>query len=96
MGEQGFPALLKVAKKFKVKGKGHEVSASSDNADVFQTADLNNLLNVYQMWAHHMFPKGDFAHTLERVEVVCRKRRMVVSSLQMLLLCYSFPDDRHD
>ncbi|OCF40934.1 hypothetical protein I317_05293 [Kwoniella heveanensis CBS 569] len=61
---RGFPALCRAAKKFKVKGKGNEAK------------DLRNLLNMYQMWAHGMFPKGDFAHTINRVEVVCRTRRM--------------------
>lgn len=31
------------------------------------------------MWAHGMFPKGDFMGTMQRVEVVCRTRRMEVS-----------------
>ncbi|WVF69950.1 hypothetical protein IAT40_004735 [Kwoniella sp. CBS 6097] len=62
--DRGFPALCRAAKKFKVKGKGNEAK------------DLRNLLSMYQMWAHGMFPKGDFAHTVNRVEVVCRTRRM--------------------
>ena len=43
-----------------------------------QAEDLANLMDVYQMWAHKMFPKGDFAHTIQRVEVMCRGRRMNV------------------
>ncbi|WVQ97993.1 hypothetical protein IAU59_005113 [Kwoniella sp. CBS 9459] len=62
--DRGFPALCRAAKKFKVRGKGNEAK------------DLRTLLNMYQMWAHGMFPKGDFAHTVNRVEVVCRSRRM--------------------
>ncbi|OCF58894.1 hypothetical protein L486_03387 [Kwoniella mangroviensis CBS 10435] len=62
--DRGIPALCRAAKKFKVKGKGHE------------TQDLKNLLNMYQMWAHGMFPKGDFQHTINRVEVICRSKRM--------------------
>ncbi|ORX38877.1 replication fork protection component Swi3-domain-containing protein [Kockovaella imperatae] len=64
MGPNGFPALMKAAKRFKVRGKGREAE------------DLRELLSVYQMWAHGMFPKGDFHGTIARVEVVCRKRRM--------------------
>ncbi|KAK4687832.1 replication fork protection complex subunit TIPIN/Csm3/Swi3, partial [Tremellales sp. Uapishka_1] len=64
MGERGFPALMAIAKKFRSGGKGKE------------HADLRNLLGTYQMWAHGMFPKGDFKHTLVRVETVCRTRRM--------------------
>jgi len=30
------------------------------------------------MWAHGMFPKGDFAGTIARVENVCRTRRLEV------------------
>ncbi|WVW78555.1 hypothetical protein I302_100511 [Kwoniella bestiolae CBS 10118] len=62
--DRGIPALCRAAKRFKVKGKGHE------------TQDLRNLLNMYQMWAHGMFPKGDFQHTVNRVEVICRSKRM--------------------
>ncbi|WWC86980.1 uncharacterized protein L201_001861 [Kwoniella dendrophila CBS 6074] len=62
--DRGIPALCRAAKKFKAKGKGYE------------TQDLTNLLNVYQMWAHGMFPKGDFQHTINRVEVICRSKRM--------------------
>lgn len=36
---------------------------------------------MYQMWAHGMFPKGDFAHTMHRTETVCRSRRMEVGFL---------------
>ncbi len=43
-----------------------------------QAADLRDLLGVYQFWAHGMFPKGDFASTIARVENVCRTRRMEV------------------
>lgn len=35
-------------------------------------------MDAYQMWAHGMFPKGDFAHTVQRVETVCTTRRMEV------------------
>ncbi|WWC59334.1 uncharacterized protein I303_101886 [Kwoniella dejecticola CBS 10117] len=62
--DRGIPALCRAAKRFKVKGKGYE------------SQDLKNLLNMYQMWAHGMFPKGDFQHTINRVEVICRSRRM--------------------
>ncbi|RSH92096.1 hypothetical protein EHS25_008508 [Saitozyma podzolica] len=64
MSDRGFPALMKSAKKFKPRGKGQEAK------------DLRDLLGIYQIWAHGMFPKGDFASTIARVEVVCRTRRM--------------------
>ncbi|WOO83793.1 Chromosome segregation in meiosis protein 3 [Vanrija pseudolonga] len=64
LAPKGFPALMKFAKKFKPRGKGHE------------TKDLRRLMDAYQMWAHGMFPKGDFAHTVQRVETVCTTRRM--------------------
>lgn len=43
-----------------------------------QTADLKALLEVYQIWAHRMFPRGDFMGTMTRVENVLRTRRMEV------------------
>ncbi|ODN82303.1 hypothetical protein L202_02581 [Cryptococcus amylolentus CBS 6039] len=60
----GLPALMRSAKKFKTHGKGREKD------------DLRNLLHMYQMWAHGMFPKGSFAQTMDRTEKVCRTRRM--------------------
>jgi hypothetical protein len=45
-----------------------------------QEKDLRDLLNVYQLWAHGMFPKGDFEGTIKRVETICRSRRMEVGS----------------
>ncbi|RSH86506.1 uncharacterized protein EHS24_004766 [Apiotrichum porosum] len=65
LGPKGMPALMGVAKKWKPRGKGHEVK------------DLNRLLDVYQMWAHSMFPRGEFLQTMQRVETVCRTRRMM-------------------
>ena len=82
MGDNGFPALMKAAKRFRPRGKGKEVCWDqlrwSRRADE-QEKDLRDLLNVYQLWAHGMFPKGDFEGTIKRVETVCRSRRMEVS-----------------
>lgn len=69
LSENGIPALCRAAKKFKPRGKGREAD------------DLRQVLNMYQMWAHGMFPKGDFAHTMHRTETVCRSRRMEVGFL---------------
>ncbi|CAK9782671.1 Swi3-domain-containing protein [Cutaneotrichosporon oleaginosum] len=65
LGPKGFPALVAAARKFKVKGKGHE------------TSDLERLMDTYQVWAHGMFPKGEFGYTIGRIEAVCRKNQMV-------------------
>lgn len=43
-----------------------------------QTADLKALMQTYQIWAHRMFPKGDFMGTMTRVENNLRTRRMEV------------------
>lgn len=43
-----------------------------------QAKDLRDILNLYQLWAHGMFPKGDFEGTIKRVETLCRGRRMEV------------------
>lgn len=45
-----------------------------------QAADLRDLLSQYQLWAHGMFPKGDFASTVSRVETVCRTKQMEVGA----------------
>lgn len=44
-------------------------------------------MDVYQLWAHSMFPKGDFSYTVQRVEAVCRKRLMEVSSSPVEVQC---------
>jgi len=105
MGDHGFPALLKSAKRFKPRGKGNEVGRVNTlvyrlhperfdtrrgkdgiriNTDI-KHKDLRDLLTVYQLWAHGMFPKGDFEGTIKRVETICRTRRMEVS-----FICPSF------
>ncbi|TFK92093.1 Swi3-domain-containing protein [Polyporus arcularius HHB13444] len=63
----GFPALVKQAKNFKPKGKGHELS------------DLNRLLNVYHFWSHKMHPNTQFIDTVQRVEKLCHSKRMAVA-----------------
>jgi hypothetical protein len=94
MGEYGLPALMKDAKRFKVRGKGHEVSRRQAWTSAFpfechtmvrrtdgKAQDLKSLLSTYQIWAHRMFPRGDFMGTMGRVENVLRTRRMEVSPL---------------
>lgn len=46
---------------------------------MYQAQDLKSLLSTYQIWAHRMFPRGDFMSTMGRVENVLRTRRMEVS-----------------
>lgn len=88
LGPKGMPALMGVAKKWKPRGKGHEVgrccccrgrACQPLTTCSSQVKDLNRLLDVYQMWAHSMFPRGEFLQTMQRVETVCRTRRMMVS-----------------
>ncbi|OSC97139.1 Swi3-domain-containing protein [Trametes coccinea BRFM310] len=67
LGEDGFPALMKQAKTFKPKGKGHELQ------------DLNRLMNVYQFWAHKMYPNNHFIDTVQRVEKLCHTKRMHIA-----------------
>jgi hypothetical protein len=43
-----------------------------------QQSDLNNLLSMYQLWAHGMFPKATFKDTVNRIEKVCHQRDMQV------------------
>ncbi|KAI6103391.1 replication fork protection component Swi3-domain-containing protein [Pisolithus sp. B1] len=66
IGSSGLPQLIKDVKGFKPKGKGHEHS------------DLNRLLQVYQFWAHRMYPKTPFRDTINRVEKLCHSKRMQV------------------
>ncbi|KAJ9100604.1 hypothetical protein QFC21_003648 [Naganishia friedmannii] len=59
LGDRGFPALIKDAKRFRIRGKGHEAK------------DLANLLSMYQLWAHQMYPKMTFGDTVTKVETLC-------------------------
>ncbi|KAI0831341.1 replication fork protection component Swi3-domain-containing protein [Trametes gibbosa] len=67
VGPDGFPALVKQTKDFRPKGKGHELQ------------DLNRLMNVYQFWAHKLYPNTQFSDTVERVEKLCHSKRMNVA-----------------
>ncbi|KAG8743315.1 hypothetical protein FRC12_015083 [Ceratobasidium sp. 428] len=67
LDRDGLPALVRQVKELNIKGKGHEMS------------DLNRLMQMYQLWAHKMFPKMQFNDTVERVERLCRSRRMHVA-----------------
>lgn len=84
LGKDGFPALLRQVKDFKPRGKGHEACViaihPSDYADTIlhQISDLNRLMNIYQFWTHRLHPKIQFGDNVQRIERVCRSRRMQV------------------
>ena len=84
LSKEGFPALIQQVKDFKPRGKGHEVCGRVDNLvdmvdDVLiQVSDLNRLMNIYQYWAHQMYPKTQFSDTVQRVEKLCHSKRMMV------------------
>lgn len=46
-------------------------------------ANLSRFIEMTQLWAHRMYPKGQFSDTVERVEKLCHSRRMVVSKLSV-------------
>lgn len=87
LGQDGLPALLKQAKTFKPKGKGHEVRLLPLSLSMRffmhgrQATDLNRLLQVYGYWTHKMFPKTPFRETVKRVEKLCHSKRMHVRTL---------------
>lgn len=94
LGPQGFPALVKQAKEFKPRGKGHEVRCHQSESQLgltrMQVSDLNRLLQVYQFWTHRMYPKGTFHDTVQRVEKLCHSKRMHVRNCILalrLVLC---------
>ncbi|KAM5532058.1 hypothetical protein V8D89_014309 [Ganoderma adspersum] len=67
LGPEGFPALVRQAKEFRPKGKGHELS------------DLKRLFTVYQFWSHQMYPNTQFMDTVQRTERLCHSKRMHVA-----------------
>lgn len=46
--------------------------------NTLQEDDLRRLMNVYQLWAHQMFPAGSFKDTISQVEKLCKKRSIKV------------------
>lgn len=46
--------------------------------------DLTNLMKVYQLWTHQLFPATNFSDTVGRIEIVCKKRVMSVRSAAFL------------
>lgn len=91
LGPDGFPALVKQAKNFKPRGKGHEVRSvqlcSFQVAHAIQVSDLNRLLQVYQFWTHKMYPKTQFRGTVQRVEKLCHSKRMHVRVFGQTVAC---------
>ncbi|KAI6005619.1 replication fork protection component Swi3-domain-containing protein [Pisolithus albus] len=75
IGPSGLPQLIKDVKGFKPKGKGNEARILWTS---YPHADLNRLLQVYQFWAHRMYPKAPFRDTINRVEKLCHSKRMQV------------------
>lgn len=89
LSDKGIPSLIKDAKHWQPKGKGHEVSlvqpvvfeVSNSPSSLIgngQISDLNRLIRVYQYWAHQMYPRHTFNDTIERVEKLTHSRRMHV------------------
>ena len=64
-----------------------------------KTEDLDRLMSIYQFWAHNMFPKTQFRDTIDRVERVCRSRRMLVRlsvHMYQLSLMIRHPSDQYE
>jgi hypothetical protein len=66
LSEKGLPKFVANVKKIKFKGKGHEVE------------NLDKLLAFYQIWGHELYPKLIFKSIVEKVEKVCKERRLKV------------------
>lgn len=53
---------------------------------LLQAANLAQVMEMYQMWSHRMFPKMQFRDTAERVEKLCHSRRMMVRTRAVTML----------
>jgi hypothetical protein len=47
-------------------------------------------MTTYRLWAHNMFPKSNFRDTVQRIEVVCKKRPMQVGRRVVRIICDPF------
>lgn len=82
LGDNGFRALVAQTKKFKVhnpKGKDPKKDRPSAMDKDPEFANLSRFIEMTQLWAHRMYPKGQFSDTVERVEKLCHSRRMVTA-----------------
>ncbi|KAG8892581.1 hypothetical protein FRC01_014077, partial [Tulasnella sp. 417] len=80
LGDNGFRALVAQTKNFKVqnpKGKDPKKDKLSSADKDPEFANLSRFIEMTQLWAHRMYPKGQFSDTVERVEKLCHSRRMV-------------------
>lgn len=68
LSEKGIPKLRRITKeRLRFRGKGHEF------------ADVQRLLNTYQLWLDDLFPKAKFADGLALVERVGHRRGVKVA-----------------
>ncbi|KAG9017086.1 hypothetical protein FRB90_001816 [Tulasnella sp. 427] len=82
LGDNGFRALITQTKKFKVhnpKGKDPKKEKLLPADKDPEYANLSRFIEMTQLWAHRMYPKGQFSDTVERVEKLCHSRRMVTA-----------------
>jgi hypothetical protein len=97
LSDRGLPALIKDAKRFRIRGKGHEVRLSFfvfpcwrpsliTSRPRSKAKDLNNLLSTYQMWTHQLFPIMPFTETVARVETLCHSKLVKVSLSSFLAI----------
>ncbi|KAJ3353370.1 hypothetical protein HDU83_006855 [Entophlyctis luteolus] len=64
LSQDGLPALFRMTKSLKFKGKKHEFE------------DLQYLMFQYQKWGHGVFSKFVFSSFIEGAEKVCKERRV--------------------
>ncbi|KAI8902935.1 replication fork protection component Swi3-domain-containing protein [Globomyces pollinis-pini] len=72
LSPMGFNKLIRIVKKKKFKGTGHEVQ------------DLESLLSIIQNWGHELFPNLKLYDLICNTEKLCRSRRIRVYRNELL------------
>ncbi|KAF9281472.1 chromosome segregation in meiosis- protein [Mortierella alpina] len=72
MGEKGLPLLINNGKRLKIRQKYKDTAEKHANAK----QNLEDLMRLYQTWAHNLFPKATFRDFIVLAENKCKTKQM--------------------
>ncbi|KAF9562696.1 hypothetical protein EC968_005178 [Mortierella alpina] len=72
MGEKGFPVLINNGKRLKIRQKYKDTAEKQANAK----QNLEDLMRLYQTWAHNLFPKATFRDFIVQAENKCKTKQL--------------------
>ncbi|KAF9929226.1 ATP synthase F0 subcomplex subunit OSCP atp5 [Mortierella alpina] len=72
MSEKGFPLLINNGKRLKIRQKYKDTAEKQANAK----QNLEDLMRLYQTWAHNLFPKATFRDFIVQAENKCKTKHL--------------------